>query len=84
MGLQLSVLYNNQRVTYHVNLHENEVYHLHLVTAQEAYNSNYLPEKIVIRKKGKIWISDLENYDELVKKLTQEISNFTNTNKFSA
>ena len=38
----------------------------------------------LIRKKGKIWISDLENYNELIAKLTTEISNFNSANKLSA
>lgn len=83
MGLLISISYNNQPVTYDVTLHEDEIYHLHLAQMQESGNENYLPEKMVIRRKGKIWISDLENYDELVGKLTNELSNF-NSNKISA
>jgi len=83
MGLLISISYNNQPVTYNVTLHEEEVYHLRLAQTQESGNENYLPEKMIIRKKGKIWISDLENYNELVGKLTTEISNF-NSKKLSA
>ena len=83
MGLLISISYNNQPVTYDVTLHQEEVYHLRLAQSQEAGNENYLPEKLMIRKKGKIWISDLENYTELVGKLTNEISNF-NSKKLSA
>lgn len=83
MGLLISISYNNQPVTYDVTLHQEEVYHLRLAQSQEAGNENYLPEKMMIRKKGKIWISDLENYTELVGKLTNEISNF-NSKKLSA
>ena len=84
MGLLISISYNDQPVTYSVTLHEDEVYHLRLAQRQEEGNKNYLPEKIVIRKKGKIWISDLENYNELVEKLTTEICNFQFANKLSA
>jgi len=84
MGLLISISYNNQPVTYAVTLHEEEVYHLRLAQQQESNNQHYLPEKMVIRKKGKIWISDLENYTELVGKLTAEILNFNSTNKLSA
>ena len=84
MGLLISISYNNQPVTYHVTLHEDEIYHLPLAQQQRTGNKNYLPEKMVIRKKGKIWISDLENYNELVGKLTSEISNFNSANKISA
>lgn len=83
MGLLISISYNNQPVTYDVTLHQEEVYHLRLAQSQEGGNENYLPEKMMIRKKGKIWISDLENYTELVGKLTEEISNF-NSKKLSA
>ena len=84
MGLLISISYNNQPVTYNVSLHEEEVYHLRLAQKQEDGNENYLPEKMVIRKKGKIWISDLENYNELVGKLTTEILNFNSVNRIPA
>jgi len=84
MGLLISISYNNQPVTYTVTMQEDEIYHLRLAQNQEAGNENYLPEKMIIRKKGKIWISDLENYTELVGKLTTEILNFNSTNKLSA
>lgn len=84
MGLLISISYNNQPVTYNVSLHEDEVYHLRLAQRQEEGNENYLPEKMIIRKKGKIWISDLEDYNELVEKLTCEICNFQSTNRISA
>lgn len=83
MGLLISISYNNHPVTYNVTKHQEGVYHLRLAQVQETGNENYLPEKMVIRRKGKIWISDLENYTELVGKLTNEISNF-NTKKLSA
>ena len=84
MALLISISYNDQPVTYDVTLHEDEIYHLRLAQQQERGNENYIPQKMVIRKKGKIWISDLENYNELVGKLTTEISNFNSTSKLSA
>jgi len=84
MGLLISISYNDQPVTYDVTLHEDEIYHLRLAQQQERGNENYIPQKVVIRKKGKIWISDLENYQELVAKLTAEISNFNSASKISA
>jgi len=84
MGLLISISYNDQPVTYDVTLHEEEIYHLRLAQRQERGNENYLPQKVVIRKKGKIWISDLENYQELIAKLTTEISNFNSASKISA
>lgn len=83
MGLVISILYKENPVNYDVTIHKGEIYHLQLAQEQETGNDNYLPQKIVIRKKGKIWISDLENYNELVDKLTREISNF-NSKKISA
>ena len=84
MGLLISISYNNQPVTYDVTIHEEEIYHLRLAQKQGAGNENYIPEKLVIRRKGKLWISDLESYGELVDKLTTEICNFNSTNKLSA
>lgn len=84
MGLLISISYNDHPVTYAITLHEDEVYHLRLAQNQETGNENYLPQKIVIRKKGKIWISDLENYTELVDKLTAEILGFQSTHKIPA
>jgi len=84
MGLLISISYHNQPVTYDITIHEDEIYHLRLAQKQEAGNENYVPEKLVIRRKGKLWISDLENYEELVEKLTTEICSFSSTNKLSA
>lgn len=68
MGLLISISYNNQPVTYDVTLHQEEVYLLRLAQTQEGGNENYLPEKMMIRKKAKygsvIWkitLSLLEN-----------------------
>jgi len=41
-------------------------------------------KKLVILKKGEIWISDLENYNELAGKLTAEICSFHPVDKISA
>lgn len=78
MALQLSVQYRNAPVTYNVVMQDDNVYHLKLNEATSNHvNGHYIPEKIVIRKKGMIWISDLDNYDELVDALTREITGFT-------
>jgi hypothetical protein len=84
MGLLISINYHDQPITYNVTVHEEEVYHLRLSEYKDNCRENYIPEKLVIRKKGKIWISDLENYQELVGKLTNEIANFYSDNKLSA
>ena len=78
MALQLSVRYQDLPVTYNVEMQEDNIYHLKLNDAtQNHVGGHYIPEKIVIRKKGMIWISDMDNYDELIDALTKEITNFT-------
>lgn len=77
MGLQLSIKYNNLLLTYNVTPQESDIYILKLDEAVSAVNGSYVPQKMVIRKKGKIWISDLENYHELVNALVEEIDKFS-------
>ena len=81
MALQINVDYRNQPVSYHVIRQEEHIYHLRLNGSSytNTKENEYIPEKIVIRKKGKIWISDMDNYDELIHALTEEIEQF-NTN----
>jgi hypothetical protein len=81
MALQISIQYHNRPVTYDVTIQEEEVYHLRLNKNQEKKKGDYVPEKFFIRRKGKIWISDLENYNELVDTLTKEIWSFNANNK---
>ena len=76
MGLQIVVQYQNEPVRYEVMTQENEVFHLRLHQDEVKKGEDYLPEKIIIRRKGKIWVSDTETYRELVQKLTKEISRF--------
>ncbi|HVK98153.1 MAG TPA: hypothetical protein VM368_10050, partial [Flavisolibacter sp.] len=64
-------------VVYDVVMQEDNIYQLRLHNSQNSFDSEYIPEKIVIRKKGKIWISDMDNYDELINALTGEISTFS-------
>ena len=75
MGIQIAIQYKNKPLTYDVLIQEDKIYYLRL-TPQTARNGEYIPEKIVIRKKGKIWISDMDNYDELIGSLTQELIQF--------
>lgn len=84
MGLLVSISYHDEPVTYDVTILEEEIYHLKPAQRQDADCEKYLPQKMVIRKKGKIWISDLETYAELVDKLTAEIINFNSANKLTA
>ncbi len=84
MALQINVAYHNQPVSYHVVMQEEHVFHLRL--NEESYinskDNEYIPQKIVIRKKGKIWISDMDNYDELIHALTEEIDQFTTNRNY--
>lgn len=77
MGLQLSIRYNNLPLTYDVTPQEANIYILKLDEGVSQVNGSYIPQKMVIRRKGKIWISDLENYHELVDALVVEIDKFT-------
>ena len=84
MALQVVVTYKTLPLVYDVTRQEDQVYHLRLQEQTANSGENYVPQKLVIRKKGKIWISDLENYRELVGKLTDEILSFHPANKLSA
>ena len=77
MGLQLTIRYNNLPVTYEVTPQESNIYILKLDEGASKVNGSYVPQKMVIRRKGKIWISDLENYHDLVNALMEEIDKFT-------
>jgi hypothetical protein len=76
MGVQIAIQYRNLPVTYDVTIQEGKVYQLRLCSGNHDANGEYIPEKIVIRRKGKIWISDMDNYDELITCLTKEIIQF--------
>lgn len=74
MGLQLTVQYHNIPVTYDVAPQEADIFILKLNEEVTSTNGEEVPQKMVIRKKGKIWISDSENYPELVNALTEQIN----------
>jgi hypothetical protein len=76
MALKVMVQYKNLPVVYDVTRQEEDVYHLRLHDETDNRGEGYIPQKIIIRRKGKIWISDLENHQELVNALTAEISQF--------
>ncbi|RYY83388.1 MAG: hypothetical protein EOO15_21495 [Chitinophagaceae bacterium] len=77
MGMQIVVDYNQREVTYDVTAQEKDVYRLCLATCSPA-PSTYIPSRINIRKKGKLWISDMEHtYRELVSALLLEITRFS-------
>ena len=76
MALKVMVQYKDAPVVYDVTRQEDDIYQLRLHGQEENFGASYVPEKMVIRKKGKIWISDLEDYQELVSSLTAEITQF--------
>jgi hypothetical protein len=80
MGLQIAIQYKNQPLTYDVTVQEDMIFHLRLQGDNHCQDGEYIPEKIIIRRKGKIWISDQDNYDELVSSLTREIIAFEGEN----
>lgn len=77
--MQIVVDYQNQPVTFKVTNEEKDIYKLCLEQDNIGIdNDKYIPTKIVIRKKGKIWISDVEDYGVLVSALTTELDKFNN------
>jgi hypothetical protein len=76
MALKVMVQYKDVPVIYDVTKQEDDVYQLRLHDQKNNSGDGYLPEKMVIRRKGKIWISDLEDHRELVDSLTAEICQF--------
>lgn len=76
MALQISIEYHGQNVTYDVTVQEEQIYKCCRKTEQINASGEYLPEKIIIRRKGKIWISDVEDKQELIEALTKEICQF--------
>ncbi|HEV7331463.1 MAG TPA: hypothetical protein VGN63_10535 [Flavisolibacter sp.] len=76
MALKIMVLYKDAPLVYDVTRQEDDIYQLRLYGHKDNSGDGYVPEKVVIRRKGKIWISDLENYHDLVNSLTAEITQF--------
>lgn len=70
------VNYKDVPVVYDVTRQEENIYQLRLHDQPDNSGEGYIPQKMIIRKKGKIWISDLEDYPELVSSLTAEITQF--------
>lgn len=70
------VQYRDLPLIYDVTRQEEDVYQLRLQDRQDNSGDDYIPEKMIIRRKGKIWISDLEDHRDLVTSLTAEITQF--------
>jgi hypothetical protein len=76
MALKIMVHYKDAPLVYDVTRQEDDIYHLRLYGQENNSGDSYVPAKMIIRKKGMIWISDCENYQELVSSLTAEITQF--------
>ena len=81
MALKVMVQYKDCPIIYDVTKQEDDVYQLRLHNHANNRGDGYVPEKMIIRKKGKIWISDLEDHRELVSSLTAEITQFKTDNE---
>jgi hypothetical protein len=79
MALQIAIQYQDHPLTYEINVQEEDVYIFRL-NEQPNVNGKYVPEKLVIRRKGKLWVSDLEDHEELVTSLIKEIDNINMNN----
>jgi hypothetical protein len=77
MAIQLSVNFHGNHLTYDVESSQEEVYILRMCEHSKNAQTTELPQKMVIRRKGKLWISDAENYTELVSSLKEEIRGFS-------
>jgi hypothetical protein len=73
MALQVMVQYHDRPLTYNIKMQQANVFHLYLNEEESSHKEDYVPEKIVIRRKGKIWVSDADNNSELTEVLAAEI-----------
>ena len=79
MALQTTIHYHNQPLTYEITIEEEDVYIFRL-HEQWSTRREHIPEKLVIRRKGKLWVSDVEDREELVNALIKEIESFNSNN----
>ncbi|HEV7620787.1 MAG TPA: hypothetical protein VGO09_03590, partial [Flavisolibacter sp.] len=78
MAIEISVNYHAKKITYLVEAIGDEIYTLRLNSTNVA--NEFVPNKLVIRRKGKIWITDMENYKELAGLLINELFDFKPNN----
>jgi hypothetical protein len=83
MGIQIAVLYKENTVRYDVVSQDEQIFQLKLDGNNHFDSGEYIPDKIIIRRKGKIWISDMDNYNELVDALTRELILFNSDKRTS-
>ena len=75
MALLIAITYHDQSLTYTVTNPGEEIYVLRMQGSPTS-KTEYIPEKIVIRRKGKIWVSDADGCPELIGLLTTELLHF--------
>ncbi|MFL5788653.1 MAG: hypothetical protein ACJ748_11415 [Flavisolibacter sp.] len=80
MALKVSINYEGENIIYDVESTQEEVYIFRMCNYDSVQNRGSIPQKLVIRRKGKIWISDAENYQALVNSLTEEVKAFNSNN----
>lgn len=73
MALQILVYYHDLPLVFDVQTQEKDIYHLRHSGEENRVNGEYIPQKIVIRRKGKIWVSDIEMCPVLIGALKTEI-----------
>jgi hypothetical protein len=76
MAIQILIQYKNHPVAFNVKTQEKDIYHLCRNADQNHINGEYIPGKIIIRRKGKIWVSDIDTCPELIGALTTEVIKF--------
>lgn len=83
MALKIVVYYKNEELTFAVTKQEDDVYYLRTANS-ENHGTTYVPEKIIIRRKGKLWVSDVEDYPDLIAQLTAEVKQLSVTNEMAS
>src|SRR3954465_435905 len=56
MAFNISINYEGKDITYEVESTQEEVYILRMTNDSEKVNKGKIPQKLVIRRKGKIWV----------------------------
>jgi hypothetical protein len=80
MALKVVVNYKASEMIFDVIKQENDVYCLRKSGSPDS-GKDYIPQKIIIRRKGKIWISDVENHIELMGLLITEVKQLSVMNE---
>jgi hypothetical protein len=82
MALKVMVNHKGSELIFDVMKQENDVYCLRKSGGPDS-GKDYIPQKIIIRRKGKIWISDVENHLELMGLLIAEVTQLSVMNEIT-